>query len=118
MLQAEVINKLSRECCLAMGSFDNFKTIKIYIQMALAVGVEHYMVSMEEVVALDMNGKEAGRFKSIQEASDKMGIHQSGIVNNLSGRSAWASGLKWMKVKDYELVRREPERGLKIIPLK
>jgi len=39
-------------------------------------------------------------------------------MNNLSGRSAWAGGLKWMKVKDYELVPREQERGIKIIPLK
>ena len=101
-----------------MGSFDHFKTVRIYIQMALAVGVEHYMVSMDEVVALDMNGVEAGRFKSIQEAADKMGIKQSGIMNNLAGRSAWAGGLKWMKVKDYELIERDPEKGLKIIPLK
>ena len=118
MLQSEVINKLSRECCLAMGDFDYFKTVRIYIQMALAVGVEHYRVDMDEVVAMDMEGREAGRFKSIQEASDKLGILQSGIMNNLAGRSAWAGGLKWMKVKDYELIEREPERGIKIIPLK
>jgi len=118
MLQSEVINKLSRECCLAMGSFDYHQTVRIYIQMALAVGVDHFSKEMEEVVALDMNGTEAGRFKSIQDASDKLGICQSGIMNNLSGRSAWAGGLKWMKVKDYELVPREQERGIKIIPLK
>jgi hypothetical protein len=118
MLQSEVINKLSHECCLAMGSFDYFRTVRIYIQMALAVGVEHYRIDMDEVVALDMEGVEAGRFKSIQEAADKIGIIQSAIVNNLSGRSASAGGLKWMKVKDYELVPREPEKGLTIIPLK
>ena len=88
MLQSEVINKLSRECCIAMGTFDYFKTVKIYIQMALAVGVDHFSKEMEEVVALDMNGVEAGRFKSVQEAADKLGIKQSGIMNNLAGRSA------------------------------
>jgi hypothetical protein len=118
MTQSEVINKLSHECCLAMGSFDYFKTVRIYIQMALAVGVEHYKVEMDEVVAMDMFGVEAGRFKSIQDGADKLGILQSAIVNNLSGRSAWAGGFKWMRVKDYELVSREPERGIKIIPLK
>jgi hypothetical protein len=101
-----------------MGSFDYHQTVRIYIQMALAVGIDHYSVTMEEVVALDMNGVEAGRFKSVTDASKKLGILQHGITQNLSGRSAWAGGLKWMKVKDYELVPRESERGIKIIPLK
>jgi len=118
MLQSEVINKLSRECCLAMGDFSYFKTVKIYIQMALAVGVDHYNKEMEEVVAMDQWGVEAGRFKSTQEASDKLGVHRTCIVDCMAGRIQWAGGLKWMKVKDYELVPRESERGLKIIPLK
>jgi hypothetical protein len=101
-----------------MGDFDYFKTVRIYIQMALAVGVDHYSKEMNEVVAMDKYGTECGRFKSIQDAANKMGIRQNAIVNTLSGRSQWAGGLKWMKVKDYELIEREPDRGLSIIPLK
>jgi hypothetical protein len=118
MLQSEVIRKLSRECCLAMGSFDYYKTVSTYIQMALAVGVEHYTVRMEEIVALDMNGTEAGRFKSYGEAHAKLGIDEGSISAVIDGHRQTAGGLKWMKVRDYELVEREPERGLNIIPLK
>jgi hypothetical protein len=118
MLQSEVINKLSRECCLAMGDFTYFKTIRTYIQMALAVGVDHYTTDMEEVVAMDFEGKEAGRFKSIKDAANELNFPRQNIVAVLHGRRPSYCGLKFMKVKDYELVRREPERGIKIIPLK
>ena len=118
MLQSEVINKLSHECCLAMGSFDYFKTIRIYIQMALAVGVEHYNIRMEEIVAMDKNGAEAGRFRSLSEAHAKLGIDEGSISSVMDGHRQTAGGLKWMKVKDYELVPRKQEKGLTIIPLK
>jgi len=120
MLQSEVINKLARECCLAIGEFDHFKTIHTYIQMALAVGIEHFRADMEEIVALDQWGKEAGRFKSILEAAHKLGIYQGGISDTLAGRQQSTGGYKFMKVKDYDLIPREDNNKskLQIIPLK
>lgn len=86
--------------------------------MALAVGVEHFNVRMEEIVALDSNGTEAGRFRSLSEAHAKLGIDEGSISAVMDGHRQTAGGLKWMKVRDYELIRREPEKGLTIIPLK
>jgi hypothetical protein len=101
-----------------MGDFKYHKTVKTYIQMALAVGVEHYTVRMEEIVALDKNGIEAGRFKSLSDAHNKLGIDEGSISSVMDGNRQTAGGLKWMRVKDYELIEREPEKGLTIIPLK
>ena len=118
MLQSEVINKLSRECCLAMGSFDYFKTVRIYIQMALAVGVEHYAKEMEEIVVLDMNGTECGRYKSIVETAEKLGLFAENISAALNGRQQTSGGFKYIKTRDYELIKREEHSTLNIIPLK
>ena len=107
MLQSEVINKLSRECCLAMGDFDYFKTVRIYIQMALSIGIEHYTKDMEEVVALYRDGVEAGRFKSEKDAAEKLGIAYQNISAVLEGRQHTAGGLMFMRTRDYELVERE-----------
>lgn len=116
MLQSEVINKLTRECCLALGDFDHFTTVRTYIQMALSIGVEHYTKEMEEVIALYKDGTEAGRFKSITDAANKLGIQQHGISNVLTGRCQLAGGLKFIKARDYDLLPREdssldPRRG-------
>lgn len=107
MLQSEVINKLARECCLAIGTFDHFKTIRTYIQMALTVGIEHYTVDMEEIIALYKDGIEAGRFKSLGDAQRKLGLLQSSISDVLAGRQHTAGGLMFMRVKDYDLIPRE-----------
>jgi len=117
MLQSEVITKLSRECCLALGDFSHFETVRIYIQMALSIGIEHYTKDMEEVVAIYKEGAEAGRFKSISDAADKLGIHQHDISAVLIGRQQTAGGLKFMKVKDYDLVPRKYIPNNKRIPL-
>jgi hypothetical protein len=109
MLQSEAINKLSKECCLAIGDFDHYQTIRTYIQMALVVGVEHYTKDMEEVVSFYRDGVEAGRFKSIGDASIKLGIPQSSISDVLRGVQHTAGGLKFMKITDYELVKRKED---------
>ncbi len=107
MIQSEVVSKLSHECCLAMGDFDHFQTVSIYIQMALVVGTEHFRYDMEEVVAFYQDGIEAGRFKNIVEASNKLGIHRQNIQEVVSGRRHSAGGLTFIKLKDHELVGRE-----------
>lgn len=107
MTQGEVIQKLTRECCFALGDFNHFQTVQTYIQMALAIGVEHYTKDMEEIVALYQDGVEAGRFKSVTDAADKLGIQQHYISDVLSGKQHTTGGLMFMKTKDYELVKRD-----------
>ncbi len=107
MTQGEVISKLTRECCLAMGEFYYYDTIRVYIQMALSVGVEHYTADMEEIVALYKDGREAGRFKSTIEAAEKLGVRRTSISDVLAGRLYTTGGLKFIKTKDYELVKRK-----------
>ena len=106
MTQSEVIDKLTKELCLAQGTFDYFRVNRIYIQMALAVGIEHFTKDMEEIVALYQDGCEAGKFKSIADASNKLGISQPCISDALRGAQHTAGGLMFMKTKDYELVPR------------
>ena len=119
MLQSEVINKLSKELCLAQGSFDHFQNNRIYIQMALSIGVEHYTKDMEEVVAMDRNGVACGRYKGVTDAAKELGVRQSDISAVLTGTQHSTGGFLFMKVKDYELVPREkPENPIYIIPLK
>lgn len=110
MIQSEVINKLSRECCLALGDFDHFTTVRTYIQMALSIGIEHYTRDMQEVVALYMDGVEAGRFKSAREAANKLGIDRRNIDHVIKGTAHSAGGLMFIKTEDYELIEREKER--------
>lgn len=115
MTQGEVISKLSHECCLAMGDFDYYQTVRTYIQMALMVGVEHYTKDMEEIVALYRDGTEAGRFKSIQDASKKLGLFQPSINMVLSGKIHTTGGLKFIRTKDYELVPRNQKSNFTVI---
>lgn len=106
MLQSKVVHKLSMECAIALGDLDHLQTIRIYIQMALAIGVEHYTKDMEEIVAMDYEGVVCGSWKCVTEASEKLGIRQSDISAVLTGRQHSAGGYLFMKTKDYELVKR------------
>ena len=107
MLQSQVINKLAKECCLAMGDFDKYKTVKIYIQMALVVGIEHFTIKMEEIVVMTKEGVEIGRFKSITETADKLGLKEENISATLNGRQCSCGGMLFMKARDHDLIPRE-----------
>ena len=107
------------ECALALGDFSHLQTIRIYIQMALSIGIEHYTKDMEEIVVMDTHGIEAGRYKCVTDASNKLGIRQGDISAVLTGRQHTAGGYMFMKAKDYELIPREKKDiTLDIIPLK
>ena len=116
MIQSEVINKLTRECCLALGDFDHFNTVRTYIQMALSIGIEHYSREMEEVVVLARDGIEMGRFKSIVETAEKLGLAQENISAVINGRQQTCGGMMFIKARYYDLQPREkistdPDRG-------
>jgi hypothetical protein len=104
MTQNEVIYKLSMEMALALGDLDTLQTCQIYIQMALSIGVEHYTKDMEEIIQLDHNGIELGRFKSTSDASAKLGILRPCITDVIIGRAHTAGGFIFIKTKDKELI--------------
>jgi ribosomal 30S subunit maturation factor RimM len=97
MTQSEVINKLSRECCLALGDFYYFDIVKRYIQMALSIGMEHYSKEMEEIVVLSKDGVELGRFKSVTETAEKLGLNYQNISAVLNGRQQTCGGMVFIK---------------------
>ena len=76
------------------------------------VGIEHFSVTMEEIVALYKDGTEAGRFKSVTETALKLGIEETNIVAVLNGRKHTAGGLVFVRSKDYELVPRNNEEKI------
>ena len=106
MTQSEVIDKLTRECCLAIGDFSYYNTVKSYIQMALTIGIEHYTVDMEEIIVLDHQGCETDRFKGVTDAANVMGLSKSGISAVLTGRQHTHGGFIFIKSKDYNLLKR------------
>lgn len=112
MTQSEAINKLAIECHSLVEQYPDAKyaTIRKYIQMALVVGLEHFSTNMDEVVALDHNGVELGIFKSTQEASEKLGVYRKNITAVLGGRRPSAGGYRFIKRKDYKLLRRSSEK--------
>lgn len=106
------------ECALALGEFNHLQTIRTYIQMALSIGLVHFHILDEEIVVLDMNGKEAGRFKNLASAEKTLGINKSSISEVLNGNRHSAGGLMFMRIEDYELVPREKSTSfLPILPL-
>lgn len=104
MTQNEVINKLSMEMALDLGDLDTLQTCRIYIQMALYIGIEHYTKEMEEVIMMDHFGIEIARYKSAQDASEKTGINRPSISEVMSGKIHSAGGFIFMKSKDKELI--------------
>jgi hypothetical protein len=104
MTQNEVINKLSMEMALALGDLDTLRTCRIYIQMALSIGIEHFHVLEEEIIVLDKDGVECGRFKGLADAEKVLGINKASICKCLNGERHSAGGLMFIKTKDKELI--------------
>jgi len=95
------------ELSIANGDFDHYENNHKYIQMALSIGIEHYTKDMEEIISMDREGVEGGRYKGVTDASKKLGLRQSDISAVLTGVQHSTGGFLFMKVKDYELVPRE-----------
>lgn len=104
MTQNEVINKLSIEMAIALGNLDTLQTCRIYIQMALSIGIDHFTKDMEEVIAMDDTGREVGRYKSILDAERNLGVRECNIHQVLSGRNHTAGGYLFIRTKDKELI--------------
>lgn len=104
MTQNEVINKLSMEMALALGDLDTLQTCRIYIQMALSIGIDHFTKNSEEIIALDHEGREVGRYKSILEIERTLGVKESNVHHVLAGRNHTAGGYIFIRTKDKELI--------------
>ena len=81
-----------------------------------SIGIDHYTKEMEEIVVLSRNGVEMGRFRSIVETAEKLGLAQENISAVLNGRQQTSGGMIFMKARDYDLIPREksfmdPKRG-------
>jgi hypothetical protein len=84
-----------------MGDFHYFKNVRIYIQMAVTVGTDYFNPQEWELIAFYKDGTEAGRFKSLKDAAQKLGIHYQAISGCLAGTRRTAGGLMFMKLKDH-----------------
>lgn len=104
MTQNEIINKLSMELAVKVGDFDNLNTFRWYIRQALAIGIEHFTVDMEEIIQLTHSGEEVGRYKSTREASNETGIDRRNIYHVLEGSAHTAGGFLFIRAKDKELI--------------
>jgi hypothetical protein len=106
MTQSEVVNKMSMEMALALGDLSHLKTCKFYINMALVIGTESFTKEMEEIVAMNYEGKELGRYKSESDASAQLGISRTQIVDVIKGRRHQTHGYCFIKLKDKELIQK------------
>jgi hypothetical protein len=104
MTHNEVINKLSMEMALALGDLDTLQTCRVYIQMALTIGINHFTKNMEEIIALDSEGREVGRYRSIMEIEKALGVKESNVHHVLAGRNHTAGGYIFIRSKDKELI--------------
>ncbi len=100
----EVVNKLTFEMVLLTGHTDDAEVYRKYINMALLVGIEHFTIDMEEIIALDHEGVERGRFKGIRDAARKLGLKESSISNVIAGRNHSTGGYIFIKNKDKYLI--------------
>jgi hypothetical protein len=104
MTQSEVINKLSMEMAIALGDLETLPTCRIYIQMALSIGIEHFTKDMEEIIVMNYEGKEIDRIKSVSDIEKKFGIKQCYVSAVLRGDQHSAGGFIFMKSRDKELI--------------
>jgi hypothetical protein len=103
----EVVKKLAIELVLETGHTEDFSNYRKIIKRAVVIGTEHFTVKMEEVVAMNREGVEIGRYKSADEAAKKLDIPRGNVFQVLERLRPTAHGLKFIYVRDLELVKRE-----------
>ena len=106
MTHMEVINKLSFEMLQITGDLDHIDTYRWFIRQALDIGINHFTKDSEEVIAMTRDGVERGRFKSLREASNVLGIDRRNIQHVLAGLNHTAGGYQFILNKDKLLIER------------
>jgi len=97
MTMTEVRNRLVFEMIQLTGHFEDQEIYQIYIQRALVIGMEHFNPDQEELIALNDNGVEVARYRSVTEASKKLGVTRQSIDKVLSGINHSAKGHSFRK---------------------
>jgi len=93
----EVKKRLVFEMVQLTGHFEDSQIYEIYIMRALVIGMEHFRPDQEEIIAFNDNGVEVDRYKSVTEASQKLGVTRQAIDKVLSGINHSAKGLSFRK---------------------
>lgn len=96
----EIKNRLVFEMVQLTGHFEDQEIYQLYIQRALCIGMEHLSSLQEEIIAYDENGKIVARYRSITEASQKLGVSRQAIDKVLSGKNHTAKKLIFRKAKE------------------
>jgi hypothetical protein len=115
MTQNQVINKLALELAFQTGRMEDMKLYKQYLRMALVVGTDHFLVGMKEIVAMDKEGKELGRFRCIKDVAKKLNLRYDSIEDVLQKRRNSVFGYKFIYAIDMEL--KERTEKMKILEL-
>jgi hypothetical protein len=105
----EVVNKLALEMAFDTGHIEDIKIYKEKLQMAVVIGKDHFFHTTEEIIAMDYEGFERGRFKSVTDASEKLGICRSSIDHVLMKRQHSAGGYLFVREIDQELILRKED---------
>jgi hypothetical protein len=101
-----MVNKMSMEMALRLGDLSHLKICKFYLGMALTIGTEYFTRDMEEIVAMNYEGVEQGRYKSARDAAQHLGLDESHISKVLSGRYHTHKGFMFIRAKDKLLIKR------------
>lgn len=100
MTYEEVTKKLVFEMIQLTGHMEDHDVYSTYINRALVIGSEHFSNKSIEIVAYTKDGVEAGRFKSINDASKKLGIIRSNIYEVVEGKRHSAKGYIFKRVNN------------------
>lgn len=106
MTQSDAVNKMAMEMSHALGDFSHLRTCKFYLNMAITIGTEHFTHDMEEIVAMNCDGIEVGRFKGLRDAARQLGLHECSISKVINGQHHTTGGLMFIKTSDKELIKR------------
>lgn len=96
----EIKNRLVYEMIQLTGHFEDHNVYATYIQRALCIGMEHFIPDQNEIIAFNQEGVIVARYKSVTEASQKLGVSRQAINKVLVGKNHTAKNLIFRKAKE------------------
>lgn len=88
------------DMAMESGDFDKLEFYKKYITRALVIGIDHFYSDMTEVIAMDKKGNEVGRYKSTQDASEKLGLDRRDLSRVVAGTRHSVKGYLFRAAND------------------
>ena len=80
------------------GHVEDHEVYETYIQRALVIGMEHYSPHMTEIEVLNESGEIVGRYKSVDDAAKKLGIHRANLNSILKGKRHSSHGYLFRRI--------------------